>query len=532
MPAVAQQSAGITTVPSPVGGVDYFSSLFQMAPENAIQLINWWPQVYGCAHRNGYREWVTGLPGTVGSIYAYHNRTGQDKAFAFAGGKMFDVTTRGAAGAAVVTGLSTNIWQAAMFANSAGTHKVFVSGSDGPIWLHQTAPPAVIYDRLAAGDGVVSGTISGVNPNAFVDVTIHQKRLWFVEKDTTYGWYLPAGQVYGIAAKFDFGPLFSRGGYLQSLATWTMGDGEGADDLLVAFGSEGDVVVYKGINPDSATDWSLRGVYYAGAPIAGHRFHCKVGGDIKFLTTQGLVSMNEMFTSNQAQSPQSSVESRPVQQFLAQQASLYGFLQGWDVKFVASINMLIINIPSVTVDGAMQVVENVVNSKWSTFKGIDAQTWVTDYGDVPFFGDANGRVLQGWTGNSDEVKLNDAAGIPITALVQQSYNFFGTPANNKQVGLYRPNFLVSRAVAWKSYVSYDFSFRVQTINSNPVMPALPRWDAAIWDAAYWSGGVHAQKAWASAEGLGFAGSLSMATRSDGEVVWINTDMTISSGGIL
>jgi hypothetical protein len=170
------------------------------------------------------------------------------------------------------------------------------------------------------------------------------------------------------------------------------------------------------------------------------------------MTTQGLVSLNEMFTSNQAEQPSASIEARPVQQFLAEEATLYGFLSGWDVKFVPSNNMLVINIPSVTTEGSLQVCENVVNSKWTTFLGLDATCWVVDYQDVPFFGSGT-KVMQGWTGNTDAVSITDSAGIPITALVQQAYNYFGTPANNKQ-------------------------------------------------------------------------------RSDGEVVWVNTDYTISSGGIL
>jgi hypothetical protein len=534
--AAKAQNAGIVTVPSATGGVDFLSSLFGMPAENAIRLTNWWPEVYGCTHRKGYREWTVGLPATVGSLYSFHSRTGQSLMYAFSGDGMYDVTARDTAsthavGTPVVTGLSTSIWQATMFANSGGTHKVFVSGQDNPIWLHQTAPPAVVYDRLTAGDGIAPGTISGFNPAAAIDVTIHQKRLWFVEKDTTYGWYLPTEQVYGVASKFDFGPLFKRGGFLQSLATWTVGDGESTDDLLVAFSSEGDVVVYQGIDPNSIDTWGLKGVYYAGRPIAGHRFHCKVSGDLKFMTTQGLISMNTMFTSNQSVGPQESVEARPVQQFLAEQANLYGFLQGWDVKFVPSINMLIINIPSVTVDGSLQMVENTVNSKWSTFLGLDATCWLVDYQEVPFFGSGT-RVLQGWTGNTDNVTLADNAGVPITALVQQAYNYFGTPANNKQVGLYRPNFLTNRSVAWKSMIAYDFLFHIPTVNTNPSATGTPRWDVAIWDAAYWTGGLHAQKQWASAEGVGFAGSLAMATKSDGEVVWVNTDYTVSSGGIL
>lgn len=525
--------AGITTVPSPVGGVDYFSSLFGMPPENAIQLVNWWPEVYGCTHRKGFREWQRGLGGPVGSIFSYHSRSGQDLLYAFAGDSMFDVTPLNGTPDDVVTGLSTSIWQATMFANSAGTHKVFVSGQDDPIWIHQTLPPAVIYDRLIAGDGTDSGTIAGIDPRVFIDVTIHQRRLWFVEKDTTFGWYLPPDQVYGVAKMFDFGPLFKRGGFLQSLATWTVDDGEGSDDLLAAFGSEGDVAIYKGIDPDGdETTWMLQGVYYAGPPISGHRFHCKVAGDLKFLTTQGLCSLNDMLTSSRVVSPQSNVESQPVQQFLAQQTSLYGFLPGWDVKYMASINMLLINVPSVTLDGSVSIVENIVNTKWSTFLGYDANCYVADFQDVPFFGTPDGRVIQGWVGNTDDVTPEAPGGETITALAQQAYNYFGTPANNKQVGIYRPNFLVSRSLQWKSTINYDFTFRMPSIILQPTPPGVPRWDVAIWDAAFWAGGLRAIKQWASAEGLGFAGSLSIVTRSDGEVVWVNTDFTIASGGIL
>ena len=525
------KDAGITTVPSAMGGVDFFSNLFGMPAENAIRLVNWWTEVYGCVHRRGYREWERDFPATVESMYAFHTRYGQDFLYSFAGDSMFDSTTLNGPPDDVVTGLSTAIWQATMFANSAGTHKVFVSGQDNPIWIHQTAPPVVDYDRLTAGNGTDPGTISGVDPKNFIDITIHQKRLWFVEKDTTYGWYLPTEQVFGVASKFDFGPLFKRGGYLQSIATWTVDSSDGPDDLLVAFGSEGDVVVYKGIDPNTIDTWGLQGVYYAGAPIAGHRFHTKVSGDLKFITTQGLISMNQMFTSSQTVSPQNNVESQLVQQFLAEQANMYGFLPGWDLKFIASINMIVVNIPSVTVDGSLQLVMNVVNTKWSTFLGLDATCWVTDYNETPYFGSGT-RVLQGWVGNTDNVTPEDPAGKPITALVQQAYNFYGTPANNKQVGLYRPNFLTTSSVAWKSTISYDFRFRIPILQVNPPTPIAPDWDDALWDAAYWAGGLHAQKDWASAEGLGFAGSLSMMTRSDGEVVWVNTDFTISTGGIL
>src|SRR5215468_7225001 len=87
-------TAEITTVPSAVGGVDFYSSLFEMPPENAVRMVNWWPEVYGCRHRLGFREWTTGLPAEVGSLFAYHSREGADKLYAFSGSGMYDVTAR------------------------------------------------------------------------------------------------------------------------------------------------------------------------------------------------------------------------------------------------------------------------------------------------------------------------------------------------------------------------------------------------------------------------------------------------------
>lgn len=530
MPAVAAQSAGITTVPSPVGGVNFFDSLFGMPPEDAIRLTNWWPQAYGCTHRKGYRDWAVNLGGSVGSLMSYHTATKQSKLYAVANGKMFDVTSADTvypppARTPVYSSLVGSLWQSVSVSNPGGTHLVAFSGQDDGIWIHQTSPPAIVYDRIAAAD--ITG---GLDPKNVIDCTIHQHRLWMVQRDSCLGWYTDTDQIKGPVSKYDFGPLFPHGGFLQSLATWTVDSGTGSDDLLVAFGSEGDVAVYQGTNPNSLSTWALKGVYYVGPLLQGNRFHCKVLGDLKFISQQGLISMNSMLTSDTA--PQNTVEASKIQQFLSEQATLYGFLPGWDIKFMAAQNMLIINIPSVIAGGTLQLVENVVSGKWTTFLGMDADVWMVDYQTVPFFGDSNGRVLQAWTGTADEVTISNPVGLPITALAQQAYNYFGTPGNNKQVGIYRPNFLTDKSVSWKSEVVYDFRMFTPLIQVNAVAAGLSRWDSAIWDRNNWAGGLRAQKEWASAEGIGYAGSLAIATKSDGEVVWVNTDYTVTTVGVL
>lgn len=519
-------AASVNTVTAPVAGLDAYNSLAGMPENAAIALVNWFPQAYGLYMRRGYTEHVIGLGGSVKTLATYNRAaTGGSALIAWANGNMYDATTAGV-GTSLLSGLVSDIWQTTSFANSAGTHLVAFDGVDDGIWLH-----GVTVDRLIAGDGIANGTWSGVDPKNLIDVTIHQRRIWAVQKDTTYGWYLPPDQVYGVASKFDFGPLFRHGGYLQTIATWTVDDGDGADDMLVAVSSTGDVAVYKGIDPSNASTWALTGVYYMGAPVSGRRFATKVGGDIKFITQQGIVSLNDMLTSTKTTQAQTNIESRPIQQPLSEAASALGTLEGWQCYFCAPLNMLMVNIPSITSEGNIQFVENVVNGAWCEFNGYNARSFVT-YQDLPFFGGPDGIIYKGWFGHSDNVTLAGGAGNPVVATVQQAYSYFGTPAVNKQIGMYRPNFLVAADAIYGSEIAYDFTF--QTPNFGFAVPGSPeaRWNSAIWDVARWVGTLKAQREWSQAQGMGVAASLCMICQSNAEALWISTDYTYITGGPL
>ena len=78
------------------------------------------------------------------------------------------------------------------------------------------------------------------------------------------------------------------------MTTWTIDDGNGAEDHLVVVSSTGQAAVYAGIDPTDPATWSLVGVYNIGAPVKGRRGYTKVGGDLYILTQQGIVSMASM----------------------------------------------------------------------------------------------------------------------------------------------------------------------------------------------------------------------------------------------
>jgi hypothetical protein len=522
-PATKQVNT-VKSVPAPVGGLNARDSLAAMAETDAIVMQNWWPQPYGCSVRNGYREWATGMGAPVETIASLAQTNGNQKLYAWAGSSMWDVTTSGAVGAAALTGLTSPYWSWVCPANSAGSHLIAVNGQDDGIIVSGSGT----INRIVAGDGIVANTWAGLNPVSAICVTVHQRRLWAVEKNTSFGWFLPPDAVQGTFKKVDFGPLFSRGGYLQALTTWTIDDGNGAEDHLVAVSSRGEVVVYGGTDPEDDTKWTLVGVYYVGAPVKGTRMYTKIGGDLALLTQQGVVSVASLLLSTKVNRPDDPILSNKIQFLISELTSSYADLDGWELRYFPRINMLLVSVPSVVAGGNIQLAANQLISSWTQFSGMDSACWWS-LGNVPYFGDYNGRVLQAWTGNQDDVELDGTGGRGIVAQVQQAYSYFGNLATQKQIGMYRPTFIVNTPISLSTAIFYDYSTAQLTVPGDPPKDLNALWNYGIWNEAVWGGGSSVQKEWFQAAGLGVAASLAMTVQTGAEVLWVATDYSFVAG---
>lgn len=521
---VAQPSVNVpASVAAPVGGLNARDSLVAMPEGDAVIMRNWWPQPYGCTVRKGYREWANQMPAEVGTIAPWADRTGVQKLFAWSADRVYDITSPGPALLTPISGLSNSVWEWTNLVNAAGSHVIALNGIDDGI-LYNSAGGS----RITAGDGIVANTWAGISPKDALCPTVHQKRLWVVEKNSSNGWFLPTNAIYGTFKKHDFGQLFSRGGFLQFLTTWTLDDGSGATDHLVAVSSRGEAAVYEGINPESDADWKLTGVYYIGAPVAGRRAFCKAGGDQLILTQQGIVSMSAVLTSTKVTDEERKVQTGKVQFLISELVSSFSQAFGWDLKYYPKDNMLVLNVPSVTVDGSIQLASNQITGAWTEFTGMDATCWGF-FGSTPFFGSHNGKVYQAWTGNADKVAVDGTGGEGILSVVQQAYSYMGSPATQKQVGMYRPVFVVSDPAAFKSSIKYDF--QAETLTAPGPLPIVGSslWDSGIWDDNLWGGGDTVQKQWIQANGMGVAASLMMVMKTEGEVLWVSTDYSILPG---
>jgi len=162
---------------------------------------------------------------------------------------------------------------------------------------------------------------------------------------------------------------------------------------------------------------------------------------------------------------------------------------------------------------------------------MDAACWNT-FGESPFFGDYNGRVMIAWEGNLDNVKLDGTGGDSITAECQQAYSYFKALGSQKQVGLYRPNFIVSAPISYNSYIYYDFEVAIPLAPDGIPSAGGSIWNTAIWNNGSWYGGANPQRGWNMAQGMGVAASVAIGLRANADVLWVSTDYSLQVGGIL
>ena len=141
----------------------------------AIILENFFPEATSIRPRKGFTEQTTGVTGGVETLMPFVSGT-TAKLLAAGNDAIYDVTTAGALGASVQSGLTSTKFSYANFATAAGQFLFMVNGTDAA--------------RHFDGTTWTQPSITNVSSSALSAVTTHKSRLFFIEKDTTTVWYL------------------------------------------------------------------------------------------------------------------------------------------------------------------------------------------------------------------------------------------------------------------------------------------------------------------------------------------------------
>lgn len=501
------------SVQAPIKGWNARDSIADMAAGYAVILKNWFPTTSDVMMRKGMAAHATGLGAQAETVLVHRPTTGGHKMFASAGSNIYDVSSPGAVGAAVVTGLTSSQWQTTNFTTIGGSFSLLVNGSDEMRSYDGTTWTAINAASVPA--------ITGVLTTNLININVFKERVWYVQKGTLDVWYTGPGAFAGALTKFSLGSIFRKGGYLVSMGTWSVDGGRGLDDLAVFITSQGEVAVYQGTDPSSAATWGLVGVFSIGAPV-GYRCLRSYQGDLLMITQDGLDVASRALMSSRGN--KHSADTDIISGATNEATTLYGSSFGWEVTQFADAGMLLLNVP-VGLGLQEQYVMNTTTGAWCQFTGWAANCFEVFNSEL-YFG-TNGEVRKAWTTNAD-------LGANIVAEVVGAFDYWGSRSGQKAARMIRP------VIGWDSnpaefLLGIDVDYVIVTPTGAISFPAASGgvWDTGLWGSAIWGGDVTFNRNWYSAFGIGYALAphLKVSSRT-AEVRLAAFDFVYEKGGVL
>lgn len=483
---------GSQAVPPPVGGWDAISPVAKMPLDRAVKLINWFPQTSWVEIRKGFirhADTGTGLP--VESLMAYQGLTSA-KLFAASDERVFDVTTSTVT--EDVAGLTNTRIQHVNFANTSGNYLYCVNGADTPFY----------FDGTSWATATITG--SGIDATQWVYPNVFKSRLFFIKNNSTSFDYLPVDVIQGAASSFELGGLMSLGGYLMAMGTWSIDAGDGPDDYAVFVTSRGQVIIYRGFDPDEAEDWELVGVFNMGAPI-GRRCLTRVGADIAIICIDGVLPLSRAMIFERAAAVKISLTER-IQRVMNESARAYKDNFGWQLLSYPRGTRAILNVPVAENDEQQQYVMNTITGAWCLYMGHNGSCWEL-LNDDPYFGGNNGVVYEADTSGSDDTAA-------ISADMVTAFWDYQSPGKNKRWVELQPLITTDGAIVPGLAFNVDFKESAPLSIPDSIISPGAKWDEAIWDEAVWPYGSEVQTDWRSVSGVGHWGSIRMAVNLTNE----------------
>ena len=464
------------TIPAPVKGWTAEESPLGAERGTAFILDNFWPEATECRVRRGYESHATAVGGEIRTLMSYVSGTTQKMFAARSNGTIYDATSAGSATSSYSTSRTTGDYQWTMFGNTGGQFLYVVNGADAPVYFD--------------GSTWTVPTLTGTTPANLIHVTAHKKRLWFVEKNTAKLWYLDTDAVAGTLTEFDISGQLTRGGHIKTIGSWTIDGGSGTDDLFVAISSEGEVVVYTGLDPSSSTLWQLQGTYTIGKPL-GRKALYKLGGDLIALTEDGLIPLSVAFITDRAAGAEKAF-TRRIRRAFADAVRVGADEYGWQMETHPRNQMALVNVPEAAGEPPQQFVFNVTTGAWARFTGMTATCWLQFQNEL-YFGGSDGIVFKADSGASDN-------GEPIPAVMLPAFSDLGQPGRVKYVTGITPLIVsdVPNDDARPSVVcAVDFEEPNRT-NQVAAETSLGSgeflvWDSTAWDSSVWFGAQTTRK---------------------------------------
>lgn len=414
--------------------------------------------------------------------------------------------------------------------------KVIDNGTTGTLWLGSVTGTfqdnETITDNSsgsATADGAPTtlwGKVDGVDPAVLSQNWVFKNRLFYVEKNSLNAWYLAVDSITGTATKLPLGGVFTLGGSLLFGATWSIESGNGLSEQCAFFTTEGEVAVFTGSDPSSASTWSKVGVYRIGKP-KGPKAYIRAGGDLVTATDIGAIPLSVAVQRDIAALSPSAI-SYPIE--TAWNDAIADRTADWNCVVWPTKQMVIVALPTTGSEQAQMLVANARTGAWCLFTGLDA-TCMAVFGDRLFFGSKNGLVVEMEVTGADQA-------IPYTATVIPLFDPLKSPASLKTGLLARSTVRAPSRVQVGLSLQADYDISLPAPPDDIAVTANNVWGAGVWGTAAWGTAAAKQtfREWQSVSGSGYA--LSVASQvttgsvSPPDVEYVETELTYDMGDLV
>lgn len=502
------RAAKVITRRAPLGGWNTRDPLETMRATDAPILTNWIPAPGGLKQRPGYAAHVTSALGAVATLMEYAPPGGSNALFAAIGGDIYNVTTAGALGASVHgSGVLTSAYWSHTMQTSAAVSVLFaVNGADLPIHWN--------------GSAWANPAITGVDESTFRTVTNHKNRLWFTV-GSLLAWYLPNAAIAGAATSFDLGPIFKKGGSLVNIGTLTRDGGMGPDDYIAFLSDKGEVVLYSGTDPSSASTWGLVGTFSLPPPV-GRRCMVRVGADLIIVTVRGLIPMSQVMTLAESGQSNAAITAKIAPTFEAATRTQSSYSH-WQFLEYPKEKLLICNIPTSSTD-SVQYVMHTETMGWAKFEDISAMSWSLLSNDL-YFGTSAGDVYK--FGGENIASDNTAL---ITSKLLMSYSGTNTP-QSKRVTMVRA--LMRAPPPYRPTIKMKTNFNTDINDAaSEYHEAGTAWDVGDWDTSSWGENGELNNNWQASQGFGHNFAPALYVSTDIQLTLYGIDIMFEQGGPL
>lgn len=350
-------------------------------------------------------------------------------------------------------------------------------------------------------------TVTGVATGDLAQVWMNKERLFFVQRDTLKAWYLPVESIGGTATEINFSSIFRKGGSLMFGANWSLDSGDGMDDKCVFVTDQGEVAVYSGTDPSSASTWGLEGIYQIGAPLNKHA-HFSLGGELMIVTKDGIFALSQAIARAYADVIANAITA-PVEDRWRQDVGENSTAANVNVIMWHSRGELLISTDAIAGAGPVSFVANTRIGAWSRYVGWEVKSG-TVFADEMYFGDSDGLVLKAETGGNDN-------GTAYTG--QYIAKFSNMGGAGRKVANHLS--LLTRATVDVKFSAKVFGdYELGDLSSNYVLPDPPgssTWGTGEWGSAVWGGGdqLFGRQKWKSVggQGVSLAPGIAMTSNS-------------------